>query len=358
MAPARQQIDKATLEKHLREKQPEGGTFNIWHSRYSGLKPDFSKKYEKAKFRCHAAKDTGSTSGTHNPNAFFCVYFAKGMCALGANCAMWHRVPTLDDEVETTVDCFGRDKHSDFRQDMGGVGGFSTINHTLYVGRITNPTDEKLRRHFGEWGELDRVHVLRNRGVAFVTYKSRLNAEFAKEAMMHQSLDNKEVLNVRWATEKQMQEEGVTDPTLESDAMQKKMAMVERTRMHQPESQLQEYESDLPAEFTSQKRTLEDTGLDDIKRQKRIQDLDEPQWQPDLPEPYEHSQAHLPSLPPPRPMPPQPSSAPSSSTGLIPQNVLQSLKQLSGNRPPSKATKPTPVAALGLADYGSDSESD
>lgn len=43
------------------------------------------------------------------------------------------------------------------------------------------------------------VKVLTNRGVAFVTYVQELNAQFAKEAMMHQSLDNDEVLNVRYA---------------------------------------------------------------------------------------------------------------------------------------------------------------
>ncbi|GAA5911492.1 hypothetical protein JCM6882_000516, partial [Rhodosporidiobolus microsporus] len=43
--------------------------------------------------------------------------------------------------------------------------------------------------------------ILTARGVAFVTYSSELNAQFAKEAMMHQSLENDEVLNVRWATE-------------------------------------------------------------------------------------------------------------------------------------------------------------
>lgn len=44
------------------------------------------------------------------------------------------------------------------------------------------------------------VRVLNTRGVAFVTYVNQANAEFAKEAMAHQSLDHDEVLNVRWAT--------------------------------------------------------------------------------------------------------------------------------------------------------------
>lgn len=45
------------------------------------------------------------------------------------------------------------------------------------------------------------VKILQARGVGFVTYFSELSAQFAKEAMMNQSLDNDEVINVRWATE-------------------------------------------------------------------------------------------------------------------------------------------------------------
>ena len=42
--------------------------------------------------------------------------------------------------------------------------------------------------------------MLSSRGVAFVTYSSEANAQFAKEAMAHQALDHTEILNVRWAT--------------------------------------------------------------------------------------------------------------------------------------------------------------
>jgi hypothetical protein len=44
------------------------------------------------------------------------------------------------------------------------------------------------------------VRVLNTRGVAFITYSNESNAQFAKEAMAHQSLDHNEILNVRWAT--------------------------------------------------------------------------------------------------------------------------------------------------------------
>ena len=48
---------------------------------------------------------------------------------------------------------------------------------------------------------LSSVRVLQYRSVAFVTYVSELSAQFAKESMACQSLDNDEILNVRWATE-------------------------------------------------------------------------------------------------------------------------------------------------------------
>ena len=57
-----------------------------------------------------------------------------------------------------------------------------------------------MARHFQEWGNIERVRVLPTRGVAFVTYTTEALAQFAKEAMAHQSLDHDEILNVRWAT--------------------------------------------------------------------------------------------------------------------------------------------------------------
>lgn len=107
---------------------------------------------------------------------------------------------------DASKDCFARNKFVDYRDDMGGVGSFSRQNRTLYVGRIkeTGPgpdTEEIVIRHFKEWGEIEKIRVLQYRSVAFVTYVSELSAQFAKEAMACQSLDNDEILNVRWATE-------------------------------------------------------------------------------------------------------------------------------------------------------------
>lgn len=101
---------------------------------------------------------------------------------------------------------------------MGGVGSFTRQNRTLYVGKIKEGrnTAETVENHFEEFGDIERsestdslrrmetdlrlcvvVRILQARGVAFVTYVSELNAQFAKEAMSNQSLDEGEVINVR-----------------------------------------------------------------------------------------------------------------------------------------------------------------
>lgn len=112
----------------------------------------------RPKFKVDIARDAGLTNGSRNKNAYFCLFFAKGMCSQGPKCNMWHRVPTTEDKLETTIDCFGRDKFTEFRQDMGGVGGFIRENRTLYVGRIaiSSDTENVIRRQFGQFGPLER----------------------------------------------------------------------------------------------------------------------------------------------------------------------------------------------------------
>ena len=181
--------------------------FNKWSG---GDREDaFSSKHQ-AKGRCNVALDSGYTKADKVPGSYFCLFFARGLCPKGQDCEYLHRLPNsrlgkeggLGDIFPSNVDCFGRDKFSDYRDDMGGVGSFMRVNRTLYVGRIhvTDDIEEVVARHFQEWGQVERIRVLPSRGVAFATYVHLANSEFAKEAMAHQSLDNNETLNVRWAT--------------------------------------------------------------------------------------------------------------------------------------------------------------
>ncbi|KAI5800784.1 hypothetical protein FPQ18DRAFT_286171 [Pyronema domesticum] len=201
--PARAQVDPETFKGGEIPEQT-GTVFNIWYNKWSG--GDREDKYiskAHASGRCNIAKDSGYTKADKIPGSYFCLFFARGLCPRGADCEYLHRLPTVHDLFNPNVDAFGRDKFSDYRDDMGGVGSFMRQNHTLYVGRIhvSDDIEEIVARHFAEWGQVERIRVLNSRGVGFVTYVNEANAQFAKEAMAHQSLDHNEILNVRWATQ-------------------------------------------------------------------------------------------------------------------------------------------------------------
>ncbi|KAL5090999.1 Pre-mRNA-splicing factor [Trichoderma cf. simile WF8] len=197
--PARPQVDP---DFFTNEPPPQTGTtFNIWYNKWAGGDHE-AYQQTKSKGRCNIARDSGYTKADGVSGSYFCLFFARGLCPRGADCMYLHRLPGPYDLSAPNVDSFGRDKFSDYRDDMGGVGSFMRQNRTIYIGRIhvTDDIEEIVARHFAEWGPIERIRVLNSRGVAFVTYLNEANAEFAKEAMAHQSLDHDEVLNVRWAT--------------------------------------------------------------------------------------------------------------------------------------------------------------
>ncbi|KAK2595158.1 Pre-mRNA-splicing factor [Conoideocrella luteorostrata] len=195
--PARVQMDPSEFTS---EPPPQiGTTFNIWYNKWAGGDRE-AQQQTKAKGRCNIATDSGFT--TSDSGSYFCLRFARGICPLGRDCMSMHRLPGMFDLFNPNVDCFGREKFSDYRDDMGGVGSFMRQNRTIYVGRIhvSEDIEEIVARHFAEWGQVERIRVLRDKGVGFITYTNEANAQFAREAMAHQSLDHDEILNVRWAT--------------------------------------------------------------------------------------------------------------------------------------------------------------
>ena len=172
--------------------------------------------------------------------------------------------------------------------------------------------------------------------MAFVTYVSEFHAQFAKEAMACQSLDNDEILNVRWATE---------DPN--------------------------------PVQKVAEKRRLEDMGQEAIKARMdpRIVDAmravraledgvvvddDTDEQEQDEPESKRRRldlesgdvDSETSSPPPPNP------------GGLLSSDTLEGLKYFAQIRsrhglPTTQQQRPRPFPSktgLGLADYGSDEE--
>jgi hypothetical protein len=254
--PARKQSDLDPSRLQVAEGSNE---YNIWFGRYTGdawrgsgvLGPR-----DPAPTRCHPETDAGwtkplrggvdggggggagasaassSSSSSASPDpaagpagpavsslgdhAFFCLHFARGACWRGHDCTYHHHVPTAADDAaaEPTRDIFGRDRHQGHRSDMGGVGSITDDCRTLYVGGLRRgatgggdkdkdpPSLEDLvRTHFSVWGELESVNIVPRISVAFVRYRLRSNAEFARAAMANQNLGGSEILNVRWAYE-------------------------------------------------------------------------------------------------------------------------------------------------------------
>ncbi|CAH2354077.1 pre-mRNA-splicing factor Cwc2p [[Candida] railenensis] len=200
--PARLQVDPNSIADD--DKPPQTGTsFNIWFLKWSGGDSS-SKNYVKSKFRLNVKKDSGSTRAPSNSP--ICLFFARGCCYKGPKCNYQHRLPSSTKHSNIpTQDCFGRDKTADYKDDMDGVGSFNRYNRTLYVGGLNSISNNKienvLTKHFQEFGSIDKIRVLYDKGCAFISFKTEEEAQFAKEAMQSQSLDDDEILNIRWASE-------------------------------------------------------------------------------------------------------------------------------------------------------------
>ncbi|WVQ84889.1 pre-mRNA-splicing factor CWC2 [Cryptococcus sp. DSM 104549] len=206
LRPARKQVEFGEVDKS--EGFQAGREYNVWYNKWAGGdREDSLANKVHSQTRCIIIRDAGYTRADATGNKYCCLFFARGCCPYGHECNYLHRLPLPGHQLpDNSRDCFGREKHADYRDDMGGVGSFSRVNRTLYVGKIQESPDKKqmgetLLRHFGEWGKIVKWNILYGRGVAFVTYESEHNASFAKEAMANQSMDGEEILNVRWATE-------------------------------------------------------------------------------------------------------------------------------------------------------------
>ncbi|KAM0788215.1 hypothetical protein ACM66B_001372 [Microbotryomycetes sp. NB124-2] len=353
--PARKQVEVGQIEKKMPEQS--GTTLNIWYNKWAGGdKYDSYNAKEKSQTRVNIKKDSGWTKADGDKNPYLCMFFARGQCPYGHECSFLHRLPPRAHELpDSSRDVFGREKHSQYRDDMGGVGSFSRQNRTLYVGRITETRDtaDVVERHFEEFGEIERIRVLTNRGVAFVTYVSELNAQFAKEAMMHQSLDNDEVLNVRWATE---------DPNPTA-----KIAEAKAIRSQGEDG----IASRLDPDFVQAVREMDE--LEGIVEPRRPDAVEE---QSDDEAPAENGRATKRARieAPPTPAPGAKAAAPATQAAAVPAatgqpkgilsaHALDSLKVLASMRQPQAAAAPAqqkaaaPATALGgLAAYGSDDE--
>lgn len=191
------------------------------------------------------------------------------------------------------------------------------------------------------------VRVLQYRSVAFVTYVSELSAQFAKEAMACQSLDNDEILNVRWATEdpnptskvaEQARLEAVGAAAIQErmdprivDAMRAVRALEDGDMLEDEQDEIAEEQGGVPAQ--TEEEDEEDPGRDRKRRK-----VESP------------SSAAVPTP-----------AEPPKAMGLLSADTLEGLKYFAEIRKrhaaPAKATPPPPKPVNALAlDYGSDDD--
>ncbi|KAF9533973.1 hypothetical protein CPB83DRAFT_902655 [Crepidotus variabilis] len=364
LKPARKQVKAGDVNKQ--ETVQTGKEYNIWYNKWAGgdREDSYSNK-TKSQSRCHVKTDSGLTRANTTGMKYICLFFARGCCPYGWECEYRH---TLPDETETgaagesvpdtSKDCFARDKFADYRDDMGGVGSFNRQNRTLYVGRIkevgTGPeTEQVVVRHFREWGTIEKVRVLQYRSVAFVTYVSELGAQFAKEAMACQSLDNDEILNVRWATEdpnpvaKVAEKRRLEDMGQEAIKSKVDMSVVDAMKAVRDLEDGESYDPNYDDVQVEEMDEQEDGDQRDSKRRRLLLE------QGDAEDFNQRSQTLSNASLPPNHNP----------TALLSADTLEGLKYFAEIRKrhgapataPPRAPPPS-SAGLGLADYGSDDD--
>ena len=179
--------------------------------------------------------------------------------------------------------------------------------------------------------------------MAFVTYINEYNAQFAKESMACQSLDNDEILNVRWATEDPNPTSKVAEKRrleeMGREAIQARMD----PRILQAERQLKALEDGV---------VLEDDDMD------ADGEVDEGDLQDEDGDEDGTPDAKRRRIEPPPSLEPQPPA----SAGLLSTDTLEGLKYFAEIRKrtggPSVATaKPTATpVGISLGDYGSDDD--
>ena len=208
--PARKQAERDMSKIAYREGSE---SYNVWYHRYSGQRPDDAIR-QAATSQCDPWLDSGWTlaDSKNAEEAPYCMWFAKGSCSRGSNCRYKHRVPTREDDAKADqmVDVFGRERHSDHKNDMGGVGSFMKECRALYVSEIqldrsqpdnVQRLEAQLWKLFHPWGPIESIRVIPNRLIAFVKFEYRSAAEFAKVACANQPCGLSEAINVRWAFE-------------------------------------------------------------------------------------------------------------------------------------------------------------
>ena len=203
--PARQQVEESKREIAYTEGHYD---YNIWYDKYLSDRTEDKEKIP-AEYKCNPLLDTGYTRADKQQKkniAYFCLFFARGCCCEGVNCRYYHHVPTFEEcqNIENSKDIFGRSRFATSLKDNGGIGLFTKNCRILYVTDMKKKEQDKemvklIYENFEKFGEIEDIQYLPLKASCYIKFSHRCFAEFAKEAMMKQSLVGEEILSITWA---------------------------------------------------------------------------------------------------------------------------------------------------------------
>ena len=203
--PARQQVEESKREIAYTEGHYD---YNIWYDKYLSDRTEDKEKIP-AEYKCNPLLDTGYTRADKQQKkniAYFCLFFARGCCCEGVNCRYYHHVPTFEEcqNIENSKDIFGRSRFATSLKDNGGIGLFTKNCRILYVTDMKKKEQDKemvklIYENFEKFGEIEDIQYLPLKASCYIKFSHRCYAEFAKEAMMKQSLVGEEILSITWA---------------------------------------------------------------------------------------------------------------------------------------------------------------
>ena len=204
--------------------------YNKWYHRPSAGRSSLaSDKLKPAPSKVDVIRDSGSTQANFTDDFFaklpqkfsaaferkptykICINFARGNCTKGKKCRFLHRIPQQRDAALFSMsgfcefDVFGRKKFATPKRDGFGIGTHNC--RTLRIERIAFSKYKfakdlllDLRTAFAVYGPLEKISLLKkSSGLdCKVCFVHRVSAEFAKVAMERQSLNNEEILLLKW----------------------------------------------------------------------------------------------------------------------------------------------------------------
>ena len=175
--------------------------------------------------------------------------------------------------------------------------------------------------------------------MAFVTYVSEFHAQFAKEAMACQSLDNDEILNVRWATEDPNPVQKVAEKRRLEDMGQEAIKARMDPRIVDAMRAVRALEDGVTLDDDADEQNEYIEQQDEPESKRRRLDLETGNVRSDSPSP------------------------PPNAAGLLSADTLEGLKYFAQIRsrhgfPPTQQRSPplSSKTGLGLADYGSEED--